>query len=120
VAQSKRSKEELKMVASRRFIASLALFVGATFNVQAGVIFEQLPGTNSNTELISSTLNNLGQLPGFITADDFVLATNAIITDVHWWGNCNSGGNVFRVTFYADRGGVPGPILHTSLGSLFT
>jgi hypothetical protein len=99
-------------------IASLLLLI-ATFNVQAGVIYEQLPGTNSNTEIISSTLDNFGQIPGFITADDFVLATDAIITDVHWWGESNSGGNDFRFTFYADGGGVPGTVLHTSLGSLF-
>jgi hypothetical protein len=98
-------------------IASL-LYLIATLNVQAGVIYEQLPGTNSNTEQISSTLDNFGQTPGFMTADDFVLATDAIITDVHWWGESNSGGNDFRFTFYADGGGVPGPILHTSLGSL--
>lgn len=98
-------------------IASL-LYLIAILDVQAGVIYQQLPGTNSNTEQISSTLNNFGQLPGIITADDFVLATNAIITEVHWWGESNSGGNAFRFTFYADGGGVPGSILHTSLGSL--
>jgi PEP-CTERM motif len=96
-------------------IAYLLYLIG-TLDVQAGVIYEQLPGTNSNTEQISSTLNNFGQLPGIITADDFVLATNAIITDVHWWGESNLGGNAFRFTFYADGGGVPGSILHTSLG----
>jgi hypothetical protein len=32
---------------------------------------------------------------------------------VDWWGNPNSGGSNFQVSFYADGGGVPGAILAT-------
>ena len=90
----------------------------ATPNAKAGAVYEQLPGTNSNQEIISSTLNNAGTTPGFRTADNFILSTNAIITDVHWWGHLNSGGSNFTFTFYADNGGVPGAILDSSGGSL--
>jgi len=93
-------------------------FLIATPDARAGVIYEQLPGANSNQEIISSTLDSFGHTPGFRTADDFVLATDAIISDVHWWGGSNSGGDNFQFTFYADGSGVPGAILHSSGGSL--
>jgi hypothetical protein len=100
-------------------IVSLSLLF-ATFNARADVIYEQLPGTHSNLEIISSTLDNFGQAPGFRVADDFVLSSNEVINDVHWWGESNSGGNDFQFTFYADNGGVPGAIVQTSGGSLST
>src|SRR5262252_5437871 len=98
-------------------LLGLALLI-ATPDARAAVIYEQPPGTNSNTELISSTLDNFGHTPGFRTADNFVLSTNAIVSDVHWWGESNSGGDNFQFTFYADGGGVPGAILHSSGGSV--
>jgi hypothetical protein len=100
-------------------VVSLSMLFAA-FNAQPRVIYEQLPGTHSDLEVISSTLDNFGGTPGFRVADDFVLTTDAIITDVHWWGESNSGGNDFRFTFYADGGGVPGSILQTSGGTLST
>jgi hypothetical protein len=63
-------------------------------------------------------LDFFGLTPGYRTADDFVLGIDAAITDVHWWGNSNSGGNDFQFTFYADDAGTPGNVLHTSGGSL--
>lgn len=87
---------------------------------RADVIYEQVPGKGSNSIVISSTLDNFGQAPGFRAADDFVLPTDAIITDLHWWGKANSGGSNFQFTFYADGGGVPGAIFHVSGGSLST
>jgi|SRR5215475_7258449 len=98
-------------------LLSFALLI-ATPDARAAVIYEQPPGPNSDTELISSMLDNFGQTPGFRTADNFVLSTNVIISDVHWWGESNSGGNNFQFTFYADGGGVPGAILHSTGGSL--
>jgi len=95
-------------------------FLFATFNAQAGVIYEQLPGANSSNLYVSSTLNNLGQSPGFRVADDFTLSASEMITDVHWWGRPNSGGDNFLFSFYADGGGIPGSIMHTSGGSLST
>ena len=85
------------------------------------VVYEQLPGPDSQTEFISSPLPLTGGPPGFRTADDFVLATDTIITGVNWWGNpplTNTGGNDFQFTFYANGGGVPGAILQTSGGTL--
>jgi hypothetical protein len=88
---------------------------------QANVIYEQLPGSNGQ-ERISSTLNYYGGIPGYRSADDFLLPKHAIITDVHWWGEfslfVNPGGENFNFTFYDDNNGVPGDILQVSAGSL--
>jgi hypothetical protein len=95
-----------------------------SFEGQATVIYEQLPGPTSSgvtTEVISSTLDGHGGTPGYRAADDFSLATGSIITDLHWWGEFSSeveGGKDFNFTFYADNSGVPGAILHESGGSL--
>jgi hypothetical protein len=97
---------------------SLAFLI-APHAVRADVIvYQQLPGANSNEERVSSTLDFFGGSPGFRTADDFMLSANALITDVHWWGRSVSGGNSFTFTFYANNGGVPGAILGSRVGSL--
>lgn len=95
-------------------------FIFTAFNVGAAVVYEQLPNLGTSANRISSTLDFFGNLPGYTTADDFVLASSQIISDVHWWGGSNSGGNDFQFTFYADAGGIPGAALHTSGGSLST
>lgn len=103
------------VVTASILIVSLAFMcVGA----QAQVIYQQDPGPGSTSATISSTLNNFGNPPGFRTADNFTLAATGRIDQVRWWGESNSGGNDFTFTFYANAGGVPGAILHTTGGSL--
>jgi hypothetical protein len=101
----------------------------STKNAEAGTVaYQQLPGPDSNSGLISSTLDTVGNLPGFHVADDFVAARASEITDVHWWGSpfpsgiapLPPGGTDFQFIFYADNGGLPGAVLHTSGGSLST
>jgi hypothetical protein len=82
------------------------------------IVYEQLPGANSAAQLNSSTLDGLGASPGFTSADDFMLAGDVTITDVHWWGESVIGGDDFLFTFYADGGGIPGAVLHSTGGSL--
>lgn len=90
------------------------------FNAYAVVVYEQLPGQNSNTIYTSSTRGLLGAPLGFRVADDFALTASATISDVNWWGISRGGGNDFQFTFYADAAGKPGTILHASGGSLST
>jgi len=103
---------------------STALLVGVasvTWTLSASastIVYQQPPGSGSNEETISSTLDNLGGLTGYTAADDFLLASDAIISDVHWWGESNSGGDDFLFTFYSDNSGVPGAILLATGGSL--
>jgi hypothetical protein len=104
---------------SRRFALSAALSILLLPKASgAAVIFEQPPGPGSNSARISSTLDNFGGTPGYRTADDFVLADAATITDLHWWGYSNTGGDLFSFTFFADDSGVPGVVLGASGGSL--
>jgi hypothetical protein len=98
-------------------LACLSLLL-APGSAQSGVVYEQLPGANSNSEIISSTLNGIGGTPGFRAADNWALTAAGTITDAHWWGESVSGGDDFQFTFYADGGGVPGAILLTTGGSL--
>ena len=97
-------------------LVCLSLFFAAS-SAQSAVVYEQLPGASSNQLIVSSTLDNFGATPGFRVADNWVLATSALITDVHWWGKSTSGGDNFQFTFYADGGGIPGAILLTTGGS---
>jgi hypothetical protein len=91
----------------------LALLVWCSRAGQAGTLFEQLPGTQSPSQLISSTLNNLGGTPGFRVADNFQLAGAGTVRVVEWWGTLRSGGASFQISFYPDAGGNPGPPLST-------
>jgi hypothetical protein len=102
-------------------VFSLLLFPGKGL---ASIIYEQLPGPASNTLLISSARDNFGSTPGYRVADDFVLTADAVITDLHWWGQFSEqvtpGGKSFSFTFYDDNPLAPGPgaVLHVSGGSL--
>jgi hypothetical protein len=104
----------------------VALLTVATAKAEAAdVLYQQLPGVNSNQGAISSTLDAFGVTPGYRVADSFVLsAPNARIDAVQWWGQNSpehpGGGSSFTFTFYADNGGVPGAILDSSGGSLST
>lgn len=93
-------------------------FLVAAATVQAGTIYEQLPGLNQ--AFISSTLDLDSNIPGYQGADDFVLGTTEIITDIHWWGFSVFGSNDFQFTFYNDAAGIPGTAIHTTGGSLST
>ena len=98
------------------FLVAVFVVSGA----RAEIIYEQMPGINSGQEVISSSLDNFGQVPGFRTADDFVLMAKAVIYGVNWWGEANSGGTDFQFVFYSDMGGEPGTILKVSGGTLFS
>jgi len=95
--------------------------LSTAFDTQASEVYVQLPGAGSLSQRISSTLNNAGLSPGSRTADDFLVGADAAITDVYWWGQSNSGGSDFQITFYSDSLGIPGAVLQTSaMSSLFT
>jgi len=83
----------------------------------APIVYEQLPGNNSGNR-VSSPLDYFGVAPGYQAADDFALASDTVVTDVHWWGVLNQGGEDFVFTFYADDNGAPGAELATTGGTL--
>jgi hypothetical protein len=95
-----------------RFLIAVFLMLAANVS-DAGTLFEQLPGPNSSSQVISSTLNNLGGTPGFRVADNFQLAGGGTVSGVEWWGTLRSGGAGFQITFYPDAGGNPGSPLST-------
>src|SRR5262245_2263799 len=101
----------------RRTIALVAAAMGIGSSTapaaRADIIYEQLPGPGSVNAYNSSNA-------GYRTADNFNLGLrSATITDLHWWGlEFVHVDNDFRFTFYADNGGMPGAILHTTGGSL--
>lgn len=99
------------MTTSRLLIA-VFLILGPNVS-DAATLFEQLPGADSSSQLISSTLNNLGGTPGFRVADNFQLAGGGTVSTVEWWGTLRSGGTSFQITFYPDSGGNPGLPLST-------
>lgn len=103
-------------------IVTLSFMVAAE-PTRADVIYEQLPGRNSDTHSISSSRDFLGGPIGFTVADDWTIGTSAVITDVQWWGDRTArsgpGADDFRFTFYAQTAGfVPGPPLLVTGGSL--
>jgi len=95
-----------------RFLIAVFLILGPSVS-EGATLFEQLPGANSSSQLISSTLNNLGGTPGFRVADNFQLAGGGTVSAVEWWGTLRSGGTSFQITFYPDAGGNPGSPLST-------
>jgi PEP-CTERM motif len=104
----------------RRFAFAVALLLASVWPTFAAVIYEQAPGAGSNNETISSTLDNLGGLPGLTVADDWTLAADAVITDVDWWGEPNAGSEDFRFVFYAATGisQLPGTVLLSTGGTV--
>src|SRR2546427_6785992 len=82
-----------------RFLIAVSLILGPNLS-DAATLFEQLPGAGSSSQLISSTLNNLGGTPGFRVADNFQLAGGGTVRVVEWWGTLRSGGTSFQITFY--------------------
>ena len=98
--------------------AALLLTIGIATPVLADVFFQQAPGGGGNRS--SSTLNFLGGSPGFRAADDFVLSSNATISDINFWGQLVSGSDDFTFTFYADNGGKPGTVLLATDGTVST
>jgi hypothetical protein len=99
-------------------VLGVSLLFAATDAGAATIVYEQLPGAGSSALFNSSTLDGAGNPPGFTTADDFLIGGGAIITDLSWWGRSVGGGDNFVFTFYADGGGVPGAVLHTTGGTL--
>ena len=98
-------------------VVALAVSFVAT-SARAGVIYHQPTGPGSGSAAASSTLNYFGFSPGFTAADDFTLASSAMVTRVNWWGQLVAGGEDFLLTFYADAAGNPGAVLHTTGGTL--
>jgi hypothetical protein len=93
-------------------LIAVSLILGPNLS-DAATLFEQLPGAGSTSQLISSTLNNLGGTPGFRVADNFQLAGGGTVRVVEWWGTLRSGGTSFQITFYPNAGGNPGLPLAT-------
>ena len=80
-------------------ILCVSLLLAASRADAAAIVYEQLPGPNSSALFNSSTLDGLGNPPGFTSADDFILGAGAIITDLSWWGRSVEGGDDFLFTF---------------------
>jgi hypothetical protein len=113
-----RSRGEKLMQMKHSLVVSCVAIVGVCLQstaTQAAVIFEQLP-TYDGTNYISSPIDGAGN-PGIRAADDFTLAVDTLIDDVHWWGfhaPPSSGNDDFSITFYADDSGLPGTLLFTT------
>ena len=85
------------------------LAAGRAVAVPAIVVVDQPPGVHSNEAYFSNGPGAPGN-PGYRVADDFQLATNALITEVQWWGKFNVGSTEdFSFAFYNDAGGFPAP-----------
>jgi hypothetical protein len=105
---------------------SLSILVIASFCVgtaAANVIYDQPAGP-----LGTRTSNSSGTSRNF---DDFTLANSAQVTDVHWWGRSNSGGDNFTFTIYnnvpytpapgtGETDGKPGNAIFSTTGVLVT
>lgn len=96
---------------------ALALLLSANRVSASAIVFSQMNNPEFG-DRISSTRNLFGNAAGFVAADNFVLAANADISDLHWWGRSYGGGTDFVYNFYADNGGIPGTLLATRTGSL--
>jgi len=57
---------------------------------------------------------------GILAADDFMLLSNAVITDVTWWADEGATANDFIFMFYEDDNGEPGHLLHVTSGASTT
>ncbi len=97
---------------SRLWVIMAALMLLPSMSA-AVPLFEQLPGPDSSSALISSTLNNAGGTPGFHVADNFQIAGGGTVRVVQWWGKLRSGSEDFQIVFYPDAAGNPGAPLAT-------
>src|SRR5215211_1044587 len=105
------------------FVLALLLVLPGVWlpGARAQLIYQQLPDADfgGTSAANSSTLNGSGLSPGNRAADDFTLASTALISTVDWWGTeVPPGQRDFTCTFYANASGRPGTILHTTQGSL--
>ena len=111
-------------------VLAFALVVGLTLNIraQATVLFEQIATSDSSAFFVSSPLTGNGESPGTRRADAFQLSQDAVVRDLHWWGQQShkyvTGGYTlvdsydFSFTIYADNSGKPGAVYHQTTGSL--
>jgi hypothetical protein len=95
------------------FIIAAISLAGMVASANASTVFEQLPGEDSNSILISSPLNTSGETPGYQVFDNFLIAGGSIVQEVEWWGQSSLGSNAFEITFYDDVVGAPGALLST-------
>jgi PEP-CTERM motif-containing protein len=100
-----------------RLIAVLALGSVSAVASAAPVIYTQPEDVTGN---ILASQNDIGGLGNFFTAfDDFTLAVDSTITDVHWAGGYFNGSpepntnpiTGFEIQFYSDSSGQPGASL---------
>ena len=74
-----------------------------TQSVHATVIYESLPGSNTNH------MSKHGQ-KGPVLADDFTPSGSGRVSSIEWWGSAPlnpTGTDTFEVTFHPDAGGTP-------------
>jgi len=73
-----------------------------SYNVSAAVIYESLPGSNSN-HVSRHGVN------GPVLADDFTSFVSGQVTGVEWWGSSALTGGLdqWEITFHSDSGGTP-------------
>ena len=106
----------------------VGLAVGMGRAVHAAVLFEQVPSAGG-TAFISSPPVLLTGDPGYRQADSFQLSQDAVVRDLHWWGNksekyLNAGGSYtlvddynFTLTVYEDADGLPGDVFYQTTGN---
>ena len=109
--------EGMKLSLAIALMVGLAVGMGRA--VHAAVLFEQVPSAGG-TAFISSPPVLLTGDPGYRQADSFQLSQDAVVRDLHWWGNksekyLNAGGSYtlvddynFTLTVYEDADGLPG------------
>jgi len=110
------------MTIRARFLTALAIAVGWTAPLGAAnvVVFEQSPDP-AVVPGASSPFPVEEEATGFRAADDFLLARDATIRDLRWWGlhdPMSSGQDDFTFTFYDDASGLPGNVLMETRGDV--
>ncbi len=106
----------------QRFLFAIALLVASSSSFGDPIIYDNAALPAVITSAVPSDANEaLIFLRPTLAADDFQLsAASTTITGLRWWGLDFLGGEgFFRVTFFADSGGVTGDVIFDQvLGSV--
>ena len=92
-------KHPLKLTIAGILLGGVALFQ----NASASVMYESLPGSNSNH------ISRHG-VAGPVLADDFTPSRSGSVTQIDWWGSApilTGAADSWEITFHPDAGGAP-------------